>query len=305
MTNNKGNIKIIINQFADFWFYIIGVNVIPFDTQKRIPIIYKYDEYQNESIPIEIYEQWKREGKFEKGIAIILGQVYRGNNIGQYLIGIDIDREKGLSEFLTKNNRQRELHKFAQKTLVEQHKDEMHRAHIYFYSPIPFPQKSPDSILGIEIKSRGEHGIMFVSPSIHKNGFNYEIIGNAKEPLLLSSLQAIELMRHIDNICNKYGLKYLEKEKNKILTEPLKKIIKTLKIEPELQYIIHEGQRHMTMLSFADSLLIHQKNKKSKEELKTFFLLVNDNVCLPPLPENEIYSIWESAVEFVDNLANS
>jgi hypothetical protein len=73
MTNNKGNIKIIINQFADFWFYIIGVNVIPFDTQKRIPIIYQYDEYQNEPLPIGIYEQWKREGKFEKGIAIILG----------------------------------------------------------------------------------------------------------------------------------------------------------------------------------------------------------------------------------------
>ena len=143
---------------------------------------------------------------------------------------------------------------------------------------------------------------MFVSPSIHKNGFNYEIIGDAKEPLLLSSLQAIELMRHIDNICSKYGLKYLEKEKNKILTEPLKKIIKTLKIGSELQYHIHEGQRHMTMLSFADSLLIHHKNKKSKEELKTFFLLVNDNVCLPPLPENEINSIWQSAEKFVEDL---
>ena len=191
---------------------------------KRIPIIYKYDEYQNESIPIEIYEQWKREGKFEKGIAIILGQVYRGNKIGQYLIGIDIDREKGLSEFLTKT----ELQKFAEKTIVEQHKDELHRAHIYFYSSIPFPQKTSDSILGIEVKSRGEHGIMFVSPSIHKNGLNYEIIGSAKEPLLLRSSQAIALMRHIDNICIKNGIKYLEKEKNKILTELLKKIIENL-----------------------------------------------------------------------------
>ena len=59
----------------------------------------------------------------------------------------------------------------------------------------------------------------------------------------------------------------------------------------------------MTMLSFADSLLIHHKNKQSKEELKTFFLIVNDNVCLSPLPENEINSIWKSAVEFVDDLA--
>ena len=302
MINNKGNINIIINQWADFWFYNIGVNVIPFDTQKRIPIIYQYDIYQNEPIPIEIYDQWKREGKFEKGIAIILGKVYRGKNIDQYLIGIDIDREKGLREFLTKNNRHTELQKFAEKTIVEQHKDELHRAHIYFYSPIPFPQKTPDSILGIEVKSRGEHGIMFVSPSIHKNGFNYEIIGDAKEPLLLSSKQAIELMRHIDNICIKHGIKYLEKEKNRILTEPLKKIIRTLKLEPEFQHIIPEGQRHITMLSFADSLLIKHRNKKSKEVLKTFFLLVNDNVCFSPLPKNEINSIWESADEFVDDL---
>ena len=143
---------------------------------------------------------------------------------------------------------------------------------------------------------------MFVSPSIHKNGFNYEIIGNTKEPLLLSSLQAIELMRHIDNICVKYGLKYFEKEKNKILTEPLKKIIKTLKIEPELQNSINEGQRHLTMLSFADSLLVHHKNKQGREKLKTFFLSVNDNLCLPPLPEKEINSIWKSAEEFVEDL---
>jgi P4 family phage/plasmid primase-like protien len=302
MIYNKGNIKIIIDQWADFWFYLVGVNVIPFDTQKRIPIIHHYDIYQHEPIPIEIYDQWKRDGKFEKGIAIVLGEVYRGNNIGQYLIGIDIDREKGLIEFLTKNNIQTDLHKFAEKTIVEQHTDELYRAHIYFYSPVPFPQKSADSILGIEVKSRGEHGIMFVSPSVHKNGFNYEIIGNAKEPFLLNLEQAIELMRHIDNTCIKHGIKYLEKEKNRVLTEPLKKIIRTLKVEPEFQHIIHESQRHMTMLPFADSLLIKHRNKKSKEELKTFFLLVNDTVCLPPLPKNEINSIWESAVEFVDDL---
>ena len=67
----------------------------------------------------------KEKINFEKGIAIILGKVHRGNNKNQYLIGIDIDREKGLREFLTKNNRQTELQKFAEKTIVEQHKDEL------------------------------------------------------------------------------------------------------------------------------------------------------------------------------------
>ena len=66
-------------------------------------------------------------------------------------------------------------------------------------------------------------------------------------------------------------------------------------MESEFQHIIPEGQRHITMLSFADSLLIKHRNKKSKEDLKTFFLLVNDNICLSPLPKNEINSIWKSA----------
>ena len=44
------------------------------------------------------------------------------------------------------------LRNLLKKTIVEQHKDELHRAHIYFDSPMPFPQKLPDSILGIEIK---------------------------------------------------------------------------------------------------------------------------------------------------------
>ena len=56
------------------------------------------------------------------------------------------------------------------------------------------------------------------------------------------------------------------------------------------------------MLSFADSLLIKHKNTKSKNELKIFFLVVNNKICLPPLPVNEITSIWESAEKFVNNL---
>jgi hypothetical protein len=50
----------------------------------------------------------------------------------------------------------------AHKFIVEQHKDNLEKAHIYFYSPIPFPKKSSDSILGLEVKGVGEHGIAYV-----------------------------------------------------------------------------------------------------------------------------------------------
>ena len=65
-------------------------------------------------------------------------------------------------------------------------------------------------------------------------------------------------------------------------------------MEPEFQHLIPEGQRHITMLSFADSLLIKHRNRKSKEDLKTFFLLVNDSICLPPLLNPLDYLLYHS-----------
>jgi hypothetical protein len=57
----------------------------------------------------------------------------------------------------------------------------------------------------IEVKGDGEHGLFFCSPSIHQVGCRYEIIGT-KVPAIVH--QDYEL--HIDNICRKYGLTYLD-----------------------------------------------------------------------------------------------
>ena len=85
---------IVMNNGADFWYYDIGVNVIPYNTQNRIPLISSYTEFQNNPIPIETFEQWKREGKFENGIAIILGKIWQGHYQGQYIAAIDCDNKK-------------------------------------------------------------------------------------------------------------------------------------------------------------------------------------------------------------------
>jgi hypothetical protein len=62
-----------------------------------------------------------------------------------------------------------------------------------------------DKSVAMEVKGDGEHGILFCSPSIHKNGYRYEIIGT-KAPVRIN--EDYEL--HIDNICRKYGLTYLD-----------------------------------------------------------------------------------------------
>ena len=42
----------------------------------------------------------------------------------------------------------------------------------------------------IEVKGAGEHGLLYVTPSMHKNGFNYEIIGST-EPEVIDELRTI------------------------------------------------------------------------------------------------------------------
>lgn len=290
------------NSWADFWRYVIGINVIPADTKAKKPII-KWLQYQNNPISEVQHNQWKREGSFLKGIGIIPGKVWhRPDKTGEYFTIIDLDRATAIKELRTRIGKTISLDIMAQKFLVEQHKDNLEKAHVCFYSKIPFPQKSSDSILGMEVKGLGEHGIMYCSCSIHQNKnpedmdeHRYEITGVPKVPVTLSMKQSIELIQHINQICLKYGIDYLKKESK---LGKLKPMIKTLTLDPMVK--ISEGERHLTLLSAADSLLLtHLNRQRSEEELKDFFISLNKHLCEPPLADREIQDIWKSAKEFV------
>lgn len=286
MSSNKSNIN-YFNTGADFWHYEKGVNVIPADTINRKPLV-DWKQWQNISIPEETFLNWKELGLFDKGLAIIPGLSYRGNNKGLYLIFIDVDKQEAINELATRNDKTVTLEKLATQLIVEQHKNDLNRAHFFFYSPIPFDVKGPDSILGLEIKGLGNHGIAFVSPSFHSSGYKYEIIGT-KDPIVLSRQQAIELIQHLDQICMKYGLQYLGKNDvyssgnsssnletsgNSRIRSDLRHIIKKLEIIPVIEKI-KEGERHNILISVANSLLFtHVKKKKSIDELYNFFLEV-------------------------------
>jgi hypothetical protein len=126
-----------------------------------------WSEYQDEPITEEQHNKWKEEDAFSKGIAIIPGKVWhREDKKDLYLIFIDADKHKAIDALCTRNGKTISLHEMSEKFLVEQHEDELEKAHIYFYSPLPFPKKSADTVLGLEIKGAGEHGIAFCSTSI-------------------------------------------------------------------------------------------------------------------------------------------
>jgi hypothetical protein len=214
--------------------------------------------YQNNPITRLQHEIWKNTDAFANGLAIIPGRVWHNDNKrGLYFISVDVDKAKGIREFCTINGKAIRLNQISKKFLVEQHKDNQDRAHISFYSPIPFPQKAPDTVLGLEVKGQGEHGLIFCSPSIHKDGKPYEIIGT-KEPVVLSHAEAADLIQYINLTCIRNGIQYLAKY-NRL--NQLKPMIHTLTVDPRIR--IPEGERHATLLSVADSLLLRYSNKRN------------------------------------------
>jgi P4 family phage/plasmid primase-like protien len=287
---------------ADYWRYKIGVNVIPADTRNKTTNN-RWKQYQNRPIPQWQHKKWISDGAFAKGMAVVLGRTWhRKVKLGQYLICLDADNRKAIYEICTRNGKTIPLQEMAQKFLVEQHKDNPDKAHIYFYSPIPFPKKSADSILGLEVKGLGEHGIMFCSPSIHKNGYPYDIIGTT-QPIELNETQARELIQHLDQMCIKYGIPYLQKVSG--LGGELRSMAKSLAIKHNMR--IPEGQRHATLISLANSLLFNHlaRGKISESQLKSFFDQINDKLCEAPLSWGERDGIWKSALDFVDRVSGS
>ena len=139
---------------------------------------------------------------------------------GLYLNGIDADNLKAIEELCTRNGKSISLDELAQWTLIEQHLDDINRAHIYVYSHKPFTRKkSSDKNGNLSVKLDANafpllklkvwvNMELFCSPSIHRNGHFYQLIGT-KEPVLADDFE-----EHIEKICRKYGLRYLDNNGN-------------------------------------------------------------------------------------------
>jgi hypothetical protein len=113
----------------------------------------------------------------------------------------------------------------------------------------------------IEVKSDGQT-MVICSPSIHKNGKQYKIIGK-KEPAVLNEDQSKDFETALNKIFDKHSRKYrhlstiksqVDERNHYLISQDLRKIIKTLTIdEYSIQNCkIYEGSRHITLLSFAN-----------------------------------------------------
>jgi hypothetical protein len=302
------------NDWSDYWRYIIGVNVIPADTRKKVTYE-KWSDWQDKPITEELHSKWKSQNAFSQGMAIIVGKVWhREDKKGLYFTFIDTDNLKAIESICTRNGKTISLRKLAEKFLVEQHTDNQNKAHIYFYSPIPFAGKSSDirlinsktnttstttttEIPAFEVKSQGKHGISFCTPSIHKDGYPYEIIGTL-QPITLNEIQAKELQQHLYDICKKYGIRYgaedvSEKNGNGKALTPIQELFR-----PETK--IYQGHnRHEALLRVMESLIVRNNGIIPPEQVKQYARDWNNEHCNPPLDNKEFDKQWNDSLKFI------
>ncbi len=191
-------------EWVHWWYEEIGANIIPANSRIKKTWI-AWSQYQNAPIPKEQIESWLATGAFNQGVAVMAGKLWRGRSEGKYLIFIDCDGQKAIEAFCSTISNTK-LADFAARTLVEQHLDNPSKAHIYLVSEVPIPNK-PSNVLGLEIKSEGNHGIAYCTPSVHKDGHRYEIVGTL-EPLALSEHATLQLKERLIQVYRGHSLEY-------------------------------------------------------------------------------------------------
>lgn len=276
------------NDWADFWYYDIGVTPIPVfsknknDHTKPLSKV-KWAKYQNTELTEDTFAEWKSQNLFKDGIAIIGGYVWRGKNKGRYLIMIDCDNQKGIDELSPKG-----LDRMLQRTLIEQHKDRQDKVHIYFYSNTPVHKKiisGNEGVKGhpaIEVKGDGKHGIHIVSPSIHVDGEKYEITSVGRTPAFVVTLE-----EQIQKICDKFGIKYLD-EQSKF---GIQQTQASKYMSPDFRVGESEGRRP-ALLSVCGHWFWERQERLNDEETYNEVLALsvqwNELHCTVPLTEDQI-----------------
>ena len=133
---------------------------------------------------------------------------------------------------------------------------------------------------------------MFVSPSMHRDGYPYEIL-DCKEPALCD-----EFEYHLNNIFKKYGILYLDSNNpndNNSYSSliPIDELFKS-------ETTILEGQnRHEAVLRISESLIHRNKKILSLDKIKELAYEWNQQHCNSPLNDKEFERQWNDALKFV------
>jgi hypothetical protein len=292
-----------VNDYADFWRYEVGLNVIPADTRNKRPKV-EWKHLQNTPIADELHNYWKKQDMFKDGMMIIAGQVWHNERKkGLFLNCIDLDNELAIQEFCKINGQQMALNVVADTGhfTVEQHVDDTTRAHIFVWSDErPFKKKisnSGDNVPRIEVKGEGNDSLVSVTPSPHTNGSNYEFVGDWHLAVIEPKIHN-QTEEHINTICENYGIEYLNGDAN--ANKNYNPVLRN-------QGPIRKGERHNRILSYANSLIIRNHKTTNKDTIYEYLKVYNNNPkeVEEPLEESELKQIFNDAWDNITTKSTS
>ena len=133
-----------------------------------------------------------------------------------------------------------------------------------------------NNLPAIEVKGLGSHGIAMCCPSIHRNGFPYEIIGTL-EPKIYEK----DVEQKLFEIYNKYDLQV---DKNGKI--PIQKLFEDDFV------VLQDHNRHGALLRIMVSLLQRNRSIMSLNEIKEIAYKWNLKHCSPPLDIKEFAKQW-------------
>jgi len=297
------------NDYADFWYYEVGVNVFPADGKNKKPFMYKdgkevfkilWEQYENESIPENTFKEWRENGFFEYGMAL---EIFRGKDKCKWLNVADCDNSLAIQVFFTEG-----LDQVSKDTIVEQHANK-DKAHVYYLTedkPLKLrtagftkESREKNKVPSFEVKSEGKQ-IIYCTPSIHKDGSKLEFLGTREIKTISNDID-----EKITITLNKFATTKNQSQTGgdyDPFTIPLVEVI-------EDDFIIGEGEnRNIILLRLVDSWKIRNPEFTENTLLKMLKEYNNEH-CNPPYPLKKIRSItkdgydfgWKKAIERIVN----
>jgi Bifunctional DNA primase/polymerase, N-terminal len=292
-----------VNEAADYYYSKWGVNYLPANTKDKSTTI-KWKVFQEAPLLEDQHRIWTDNDNEEiKGIALVMGKFWNNPFMeGKFLSCIDFDNKAAIDIWRTRNGN-KSLEELAQSYPIEQHTDDMNRAHIYIIttdSPLTNKAANRDkdpNVPAIEVMGKGKY--VCCTPSTHKNGYKYRFVYGLKPIEEYESFNASKIENIVNDICVEYGIPYLDKNKGKNgnTNGDTKNNFGNSEQQDQKWY---EGERHGKLLTKANSLMIKHLGALHIDDIKELIYAKNKKHCVPPLPDWEVEQICKDTENYAE-----
>ena len=223
-------------------------------------------------------------GDYDDGIAIVTGKTLTGR-YAKYLAVFDFDGMDAIEEWFGHDNTWEHVIDAAKATRIEWHRDKS-RLHMFLLIDRSITSRNvhiKNSLLEI----RCENQLVFVSPSIHKEGNRYTAL-ETSETAILSGKKLLQLEAKIDSFCQDYMSDKNKQAYTKWLEDPAN--YSKLGVDQGR----HNGLVHLGTVYFHR---YHGEWRGLSDDQRRAKLWEWNIKLAIPKPEAEFNSIWKWIVE--------